>query len=149
MVGVSRNKNIRNEIAFHDYLASGVSRGVFWLPGNPPPLPAMIFFNQGGDTVTGTDLHLPLHLRVLETPLETNSGYATARIYITVNHACAVNNMLCNRDIFNKIVGRITYYTRYLAKYIDGNCCTNETRRLARRSSEYSFKFVLYLTHCS
>ena len=33
---------------------------------------------------------------------------------ITVNHACAVNNMLWNRDIFNKIVGRVTYYTRYL-----------------------------------
>ena len=55
---------------------SGVSRGVFWLPGTPPP-PAMIFINQGGDTVSGTDLHLPLHIRVLETPLETNSGYAT------------------------------------------------------------------------
>ena len=26
---------------------SGVSRGVFWLPGTPPPPSAMILFNQG------------------------------------------------------------------------------------------------------
>ena len=34
----------------------------------------MIFFYTGGDTVTGTDI---LHFRLLETPLETNPGYAT------------------------------------------------------------------------
>ena len=53
---------------------SGVSRGVFWLPGNPP---AMIFFNQGDDTVTGTDPHQPLTFATFGNPLETNSGYAT------------------------------------------------------------------------
>ena len=29
-----------------------------------------------------------------------------------------------------------------VAKFIHGNCRTNETRRLARRSSEYNFNFV-------
>ena len=29
-------------------------QGGFWLPGTPP---AMIFFNQGRDTLAGTDLH--------------------------------------------------------------------------------------------
>ena len=43
----------------------------------PPPSGHDIFLIRGGDTVTGSDLHLPLQLRVLETPLETNSGYAT------------------------------------------------------------------------
>ena len=56
---------------------SGVSRGVFWLPGNPPP-PGHDFFLIRGFT----SLHAPtftshLNLRLLETPLETNSGYAT------------------------------------------------------------------------
>ena len=38
--------------------SSGVSRGVSDCPEPPPP--AMIFFNHGGDTATGTDPHQPL-----------------------------------------------------------------------------------------
>ena len=53
---------------------SGVSRGVFWLPGNPP---GHDFFLIGGDTVTGTDPHWPLTFAMFGKPLETNSGYAT------------------------------------------------------------------------
>ena len=53
--------------------------GGFWLPGNPPP--AMIFFNQGGDTNTGTDLYQPLRFATFGNPPppETNSvsGHAT------------------------------------------------------------------------
>ena len=44
------------------------------MPGNPP---AMIFFNEGSGTVTGTDLHQPLTFGSFGNPLETNSGYAT------------------------------------------------------------------------
>ena len=44
---------------------SGVSRGVFWLPGNPPGLN---FFNQGDDTVTGTDPHQPITFATFGNP---------------------------------------------------------------------------------
>ena len=57
-------------------LSSGVSRGVFWLPGTPPP-PTMIFLNQGVTPLLAPTLTSHFHLRRSETPLETNSGYAT------------------------------------------------------------------------
>ena len=36
--------------------------------GCPEPPPAMIFFNEGGDTVTGTDLHQPLTFATFGNP---------------------------------------------------------------------------------
>ena len=55
---------------------SGVSRGVFWLPGNPPP-PALIFLIRGMTPLLAPILTSQLHLRHSETPLETNFGYTT------------------------------------------------------------------------
>ena len=49
----------------------------FCLPGNPPP--TMIFFNQGVTPLLAPTLTSHFHLRRSETPLETNSGYATAQ----------------------------------------------------------------------
>ena len=49
-------------------LSSGVSRGVFWLPGNHPPPTGHDILNQGGDTVTGTDAHQPLTFATFGNP---------------------------------------------------------------------------------
>ena len=46
---------------------SGVSRGVFWLPGNPPPWP-WFFLNQGVTLFTGTVLHQPLKCSTFGNP---------------------------------------------------------------------------------
>ena len=72
---------------------SGVSRGVFWLPGNPPS--AMICFNQRGDTVLAPTLTSHFHLRRSETPLETNSGYTTAMyMYVPYISGCLPNEAI-------------------------------------------------------
>ena len=47
--------------------SSGVSRGGFWLPGNPPP--TVIFFKSGGDTLLTPSVTSHLNFRLLETPL--------------------------------------------------------------------------------
>ena len=52
-------------------------QGGFLVARKPPP-PTMIFFNQRGDTVTGTDPDRPLTFATFGNPLQTNSGYATA-----------------------------------------------------------------------
>ena len=65
-------------------ITSGVSRGVFWLSGTPP---TMIFLNQGVTPLLAPTLTGHLHLRRSETPLQTNSGYATDYIeFIEQNH---------------------------------------------------------------
>ena len=61
---------------------SGVSRGVFWLPGNPPL--AMIFLIRGMTPLLALTLTSHLHLRRSETPLDTNSGYATGSRCLSV-----------------------------------------------------------------
>ena len=48
-------------------VSSGVSRGVFWLPGNPPPA-GHDFFNQWGGALTDTDLHQPLAFATFGNP---------------------------------------------------------------------------------
>ena len=53
----------------------GISRGVFWLPGNPPT-PAMIFLNQGVTPLLTPTFTSHLNVRLLETPLDTTSGYS-------------------------------------------------------------------------
>ena len=58
-------------------LVSGLSRGVFWLPGNPP-LRQRSFYSGVVTPLLAPTFTSHLHLRLLETPLETNSGYATA-----------------------------------------------------------------------
>ena len=55
--------------------ASGVSKGVFWLPGNPPR--HVFFYIYPNDTLTSTDLHQPVKFVTFGNPPETNSGYAT------------------------------------------------------------------------
>ena len=70
---------------------SGVSRFFFWLPG--PPLDHD-FFNQGGDTVTGTDRDRPLTFATFGNPLQTNSGYATANTHMNMT-LCSVKYKLC------------------------------------------------------
>ena len=57
-------------------VCSGISRGVSGCPETPPP-PAMIFVDQGVTPLLAPTLTSHLHLRRSETPLETNSGYAT------------------------------------------------------------------------
>ena len=59
----------KNTVCFVGYIVnvlSGVSRGVSGCPETPPP--AMIFLNQGGDTVTGTDPHQPLTFATFGNP---------------------------------------------------------------------------------
>ena len=48
-------------------LASGVSRGGFLVARKPPP-GHDFFLNQGGDILTGTDLHQPLKFATFENP---------------------------------------------------------------------------------
>ena len=52
-------------------------QGGFLVARKPPP-PAMIFFSQGVTPLLAPTFISHLHLRRSETPLETNSGYATA-----------------------------------------------------------------------
>ena len=50
-------------------------QGGFWLPGNPP---GNFVLNQGVTALLAPTFTSHLDLRFLETPLETNSGYATS-----------------------------------------------------------------------
>ena len=56
-------------------MSSGVSRGFSGCPEPPPP--TMIFLFRGVTPLLAPTLTSNLHLRLLETSLETNSGYAT------------------------------------------------------------------------
>ena len=75
---------------------SGVSRGVFWLPGNPPPQ-AMIFFKQGVTPLLTPTFTSHLNLRLLETPPDTTSGYATALQAYSVDCTTTLNDR-CARE---------------------------------------------------
>ena len=71
MEGVSRRR--KEGLVEGGWRINGISRGFFGCPETPP---AKIFF-KSGLIDTGTDLHQPLTFAILETPLETNSGYTT------------------------------------------------------------------------
>ena len=101
---------------------SGVSMVVLWLPENPP---AMIFFNQGRDTLAGTDLHYSLlNLRLLETPLETNSGYATGWHQTTVCLETGANGTR-TKELKENVYQRTSAAAVYQEEEVGfvGKCC--------------------------
>ena len=90
-------------------VSSGVSRVFFWLPRNPPP-PDHVVFNQGSNTVTGTDPDRPLTFATFGNPPSDQlwirhwsgciqSGY---RYVLFHSSACSVVliGTLCGCDMF-------------------------------------------------
>ena len=72
-----------------------IQRG-FLVARNPPP--DHNFFIQGVTPLLAPTLTSHLHLRLLETPLETNSGYATGNAddgYSLTWIFCVSNSMIC------------------------------------------------------
>ena len=76
-------------------VCSGVSRGFsgcpegFLVARNPPP-PTIVFLIWGVTPLVAPTLtsHLQLHVRRSETPLDTNSGYATGVRHLGLHSAC-------------------------------------------------------------
>ena len=81
-------------------------QGGFLVARNPPP-PTMICFNQGVTPLLAPTLTSHFHLRRSETPLETNSGYATGTgMKMVANIRCRGTGMLKKE---NQLIGPVSF----------------------------------------